>query len=791
MLESVRKERARAPEGVSEYMEDDLTVAVRLLEQGATIKEVSEALKYTPFGKKILGGDGMGVDPRGLKIYISNVLDKVNEEYRRKANDSGRICATIYKCRAENFERKYKEYSRDNFGLYQDGKIALALVVEDGFALDTVLDVLKYNSFAKNNRVIDDDYLKSIKESVIGITQRYRAISSYGKESMHNEADIYRYYAKRYKNTIGGAVLTAADDQNIIRQICNDIIRKVYANASMVDRVKDFTNFLNNRLKPIIYSGVKEASPIYCEAGRDKEKYLASCFTDVTMDYKAKIRDSAERYPEAREIYLAQTALINRRTREYSDLCGQSFVDTLAAKELIEQGHSGTNIVKAIKENTVFKPEANSIFKNIGEYARVVLDCAARVIHAEKELVGHDPKEETAAIPENKNVNGRVKNLYYGIMQERIRKTPSFQFELFEPRAERDAIEEIIHSHPDIERKTLSRTLLEISPIAQFPKGEEYVSHLINDAEDRLKRTQEKVHEQNKALQEYNRLRGLATEGVYEDNKPLDALKDGRLAVKMLRRKLNPDEVKQYIVALAKAAAITAPLVYAGTIVLQAQETLRREELIKAYAPANNGSCADIYRTKMRTALEIEGRSQPDMDVRIVKPMLRDKTFRKDEITEVLMKNSPVAVEPGRDEHYAEYVQRQAELELEREEEKIRRYIPVENMNRSEDINEEYDNQKQKVRRYLPTIGLDDLNMLVALNLIASHFSREAVRDKMDAMAPDKAGYGASILNKADTFTKTHESVQESVRKDDKAIVRTLTKITSTEEFSSGGSGEE
>lgn len=88
-------------------MDDDLTIAVRLLEQGYTVSEVTEALKYTPFGKYIPGKNGP-TDLRGLKIYINDILNKVNPEFLRKSRNSAKLCAQRYRQRAENFEKSIR-----------------------------------------------------------------------------------------------------------------------------------------------------------------------------------------------------------------------------------------------------------------------------------------------------------------------------------------------------------------------------------------------------------------------------------------------------------------------------------------------------------------------------------------------------------------------------------------------------------------------------------------------------------------------------------------------------------
>ena len=755
--------------------DDDLTASIRLFEKGYSLDDVISVLKkFSPMQSILKDKTG-----KAINIYINRVLGKVNKEYLHKADNSYQLASDLYKKRISNLEKKYKDYSRKNFDLYQDGQIALALVIKDGFSPEIVENVLRRNTIVKD---ADDAYFSSIRKSLDQASERYQKILSYNKKEMETESDIYRNFAKQYMTSSGIFLLSGADEQNILNNICSSIIDNIREDHPEFHDTKILDELMDNQIEPILRKGITEASPIFVEAGRDKDQYLSSCITDFTSNYEMKKRFSSSHYPVTQELYLERMKDLKEEIANFRDTHSIECMDALTAKELLDKRQNPINILRAITENTEYTPSKNSMFHSKKEYASFVLDCAKQSLHAEKEIINLEPYDE---LPKGKNFSElgiSLKQLYQQVMRSRIDKTPSFQLELSEPFADRDAVEEIINTYPDISILKLKEAIIACSPRAQLPGiSPNYADEIINSATKRLQRVESKLRDKAELQQEYNKQRGLATEGVYENKNPMGALKDGRIALKMLRRHINRDDVKTYLIALAKAAAITAPLMYADTILEHASAVLGKEQAIANFHPdanADQQSCVALYKTKMHELLVEKGQSQPSMDIQVAKELIKETSYTPEQIQQVILDHSPIAEEPGRDENYAEYVRHQAELEIQQEKEKMRRYIPVPNLEKSSDIDEEYKYQKQRVHEYAPFLNDHDQDMLIAKSLLASDYSKDEIMDELNYVH-DKRGMSSDDFSDKDYLSD--DISQDISSQDDKEMSYGLLILTEIE----------
>lgn len=709
--------------------DDDLTASIRLFERGYSLNDVVDVLKKLSPMKNILK-DNTG---KAINIYINRVLGKVNQEYLHKADNSYQLASDLYKKQISNLEKKYKNYSQKNFGLYQDGQIALSLVVKDGFSPEIVENVLRRNSIVKD---ADDAYFSIIRKSIEQASERYQKILSYNKKDMETESDIYRNFAKQYMISSGISLLSGADEQNILNNICSSIIDNIREDHPEFNDAKVLDDLMDVQIEPILRKGITEASPVFVEAGRDQDQYLSSCITDFTSNYEMKKRFSSSHYPVTQELYLERMKDLKEEIANFRATHSVECMDALTAKELLDKRQNPINILRAITENTEYDPSKNSLFHSKKEYASFVLDCAKQSLHAEKEIINLEPYDE---LPKSKNFSElgiSLKQLYQQVMRSRIDKTPSFQLELSEPFADRDAVEEIINTYPDVSILKLKEAVFACSPRAQLPGiSPNYADDIVNSAMKRLQRVESKLHEKAELQQEYNKQRGLATEGVYENKNPMGALKDGRIALKMLRRHINRDDIKTYLIALAKAAAITAPVMYADTILEHASAVLGKEQAIANFHPdanADQQSCVALYKTKMHDLLVEKGQSQPSMDIQVAKELIKETSYTPEQIQQVILDHSPIAEEPGRDENYGGYVRHQAELEIQQEKEKMRRYIPVPHLEKSSDIDKEYNYQKQRVHEYAPFLDDHDQDMLIAKGLLASDYGKDEIVDELN-----------------------------------------------------------
>ncbi len=762
--------------------DDDITAAVLMLESGCTVNDVEKVLHNSP----VRGGSLKVKDPndKAMVIYVNRVLSRVNEEFMRRSKNAYNFATDIYKKRINNMARKYENYSKENFGLYHDGQAALAMVVKDGFSPEIVEAVLRRNSVVKD---VDDSYFNRIRQCLDESLDRYKQIASYNKPNMENEADIYRKFAKDYMDRTGAQILSGADEQNIITNIYTNLIKNIKAEHPDFNSQSELDELMDAQIKPVLSKGIIDASPVYCEAGRDKDQYLFGALANFSSAYEARKNFSKAHYPVTQDMYLDKLSELKAEVKDFETSHSQACMDAIAAKDLLEKRQSPVNIERAICENTEYTLNESSPFDSREAYAKNIVKCAKESLHAENEIINFEPYQELPSGKPFEELGITMKQLYQQIMRSRIDKIPSFQLELSEPFADRDAVEEILNRYPETNILALKETLLDASPRAHLPAmGMEYVDKIVKSAEKRLEIVSTKLHEKDELQKEYNKLRGLSSEGVYEN--PMSSLKDGRIALKMLRRHISKDDIKKYLIALAKTAAITVPaVVYAGSILDKASVVLAKEQAIRDFVPdpdADQQSCATMYKARMHDLLQEKEQSQPSMDIKVMKELVQEDHFTTQQVQRVIADQSPVAQEPGRsDEDYAEYVKRQAEIEMQQEKEKLKHFIPVPHLEKDEDIDKEYQYEKDRIEKYAPDLSEHDTDYLIAKSLIASGFAAEAIEDELNYVhMPDKLNqdtetinYGKNILTEIteetmDTLTQTAE------------LVRTITTTTTTTE---------
>ena len=121
---------------VSAY-DNDLTAAVRLLESGYDVDNTITALKQCSPMIKLLP------TAKAVDIYVDKVLENVNKVWLQRADNVFTKAQEAYNHRIDNLMSKYTSYEKSKVGLYQDGEIALALVIKDGYDLGLIDKVIQ------------------------------------------------------------------------------------------------------------------------------------------------------------------------------------------------------------------------------------------------------------------------------------------------------------------------------------------------------------------------------------------------------------------------------------------------------------------------------------------------------------------------------------------------------------------------------------------------------------------------------------------------------------------------
>lgn len=782
--------------------DNDLTISIRMLENGYTIDEVIKAIKESSPFRKIMSKD----DPRAMAIYIDEVLENVNKEWTHRVSGSFDMAKKSYDLRLHNLQNKYKNYKQENFGLYQDGELALDLVRRDGFTPEIAEAVIsRYTS----NQHTDDIYFGALHEGLTATLERYKKIADFDRtQGIETEADVYRMYAKDFMEKTQTEILSGSDEQKILESIYDRVIEGTQAEQPYYrEHPEALDSVMDEHVLPLLRKGVVDASPVYTEPGRDRDQYVSGLLAEFQSNYEMRKHLSSERYPETLEKYQAKIRHAEEQMQSYLDMHSQSYFDGVVAKELLHEHYAPANIIRSIVENT--KVETADIgYPNKEAYGQYVLDCAERSINAEAEIKNINTIPVLPKSRQADQLGVSAVQLYQYMMKERLLAYPSFEFEMSEANADRDAVEKLLNRYPDISDAKLEQAIAEASPRAQLPGAEEgYAKRVVREAKARLRKVRERAEQQDMLQKKYNTMRGISSQGVYGDN-PMNSFKDGHITIKMLRRQLPKDDIKAYLVSLAETAAIAAPLVYAQEIIAMAQHVLDREHEIATYkgmarmldrtAPhatmteldAEQPSCTETYMEKMHEEYEKKGFCQPAMDIRVMKEMMDDGRYKTEQIQQVILDHSPVAAEPGRDENYADYVRRQAELKREKEKERIDNYIVVPRIQENElTPREEYEYQRNRAREDLGiTSGIMPMAIDAAIFscMLAEGFSEEATAAAMTVYAPQgwsethTESYGDAVKKEVSKNSRQEVMAKNNGRVRVRTTTETVTTVTKT-----------
>lgn len=257
----------------------------------------------------------------------------------------------------------------------------------------------------------------------------------------------------------------------------------------------------------------------------------------------------------------------------------------------------------------------------------------------------------------------------------------------------------------------------------------------------------------------------------------------GHAAIRLLRRHIHAEDVKNHLITLAIAAALTDPSGYANLILVRAQAFLSREDAIKEFDGQNTDLCVNDYMRNMHCQYTKKGFVNPDMDIAVMKEMLLSGQYAPDQIKDVMMHYSPNAVFDGID--YLSYVQKLADQEIARENEKLNNYVVIPRSDMQENYEEEYQYQRQKMERrirlpYNITMDAKIVKALLNAGVESRNLSPMLSRYKPKNWDKDypSVSYGSYVIKQAEKNRQEKRQVQEQ------SIVRTRTTTNNTDNTS-------
>ena len=678
----------------AEIFDLDLTAAVRLLQDGMPLNEAMDALKtLSPMAKRTDG------DVQAMSYYLDKVLDRVNIEQRSHSANAYDLATESYKSQVVAYASQFQHYAPEDFGLFEEGHVVLALMRKDGFPPEIVEAVLKKQSVRARN---DSTYLSQVMQATRACLDAYHEIDATDPSMpVETAGEAYRLFARNYAARTKTLIFSAQDEQAILGELADAMLQQYKDRAPTavtIETQKRYDADIEAQIKPFLESALK-ASPVSLEAGRDRDQYISALLLEFSSDYETKRNLSSKRYPLTKAMYLEKSQTYHDRLHLYDSLHEDSFYDAQIAKELLQEKQGPANIVRAITENSATahsyipehaqkgSPDYQEGIHQAEQYAKETLAMAKKSLQAEKAILSYErPAElpETASYQQLKSLGITPRDLYLSCMQEGIKSKPSFILELSEPATDRDIVEKIFYRYPDVPRPLLRDAILEASPRVYLPGAPyNYVDRLFDQVDARLQKVAERQTRENQDMKTLRTMRGLATQGAQIRASEIGTYKDGRIAMKLLRQGRDEEDITRFLLTMARSDNRENPHHYAMDVMGRAKKSVEREEKIRTYQkPSTMPETPTFYHAylmRMQKLCNEKGFLQSESDVEAVTDIFltEGKDFRKADIQNGVAQYSPIAAEPGRDEKYAQYVTKESERRIYDAKEELRHYLVI------------------------------------------------------------------------------------------------------------------
>ena len=703
------------------FLPYDLKIVCTMLAEGYSVRDMANALnEHSMFAKRL--SEAM---PDAQRRYADEVMARVNEMRTHEIGKDYALAEEYYLSRAGG----------KTLNIAQEGDTVLSMLME-GFAPETVEKALREHG-------TDGEYARALVLTCSRVAQMYQEIQTSDTVSeIRTAKDAYRNFAGEYMREHKLSKLDRKGDR--------DIVRRMLAKGWKEDFIRNALRF----------------SPVAAEPWREKGQYV-----DAVCSYVLKKQDMKKgadnRYVITASMYeekinrLKQSPL---KTNPAGVNENREYYDGIAARELLEEHQLRTDIERVIAEKS---PMAMAKKKRASglPYARLVVQAAYAVLQAEYALLALPTKQIPAGrtYAALKKLGITADDLYKDAILRRVQDCPSTAGILTAPFVDRDAVENLLTHYPDMERRELEDALHFNSPRALMPGiGVDYPMRVMDEVEDRM----EAFAEQQKKRQEFRKEMEASLQSekdAFTAGGPTWnlALCAGLAAVRMLQTGYTPMDV---LPALVQPPDIMED--EAGKIVEGASNVVSRMEYIQQYTPLSDTEkekvddraelAKDEYRRLYQAVQEDRDRLMSDLDVEIARNMILSE-HEKSDVIEAIREASPVAAEPGRGKDYAEYVAKQAEIAIEKEQERLKYYRPMPRNEHEEDAEKEYEYHLKNMRSafFLPHTPIMDTSIAEAM--LAQGFQAAAISAAMQKLSPcvkNDEQYGNSIMQSLGPKTK-------------------------------------
>ena len=705
----------------------DLKIVCAMLDEGYSLRDIAAVLNECSMFAKHLPE----LMPDERRRYADEVMKCVNEFREREISKDYKLAEGIYLLRA----------SGKKLNIAQEGDIVLSLLTE-GFTPETVERILQAHG-------AEEEHARGLARTCFRISKMYSEIQAADPDPEISTAkDAYQSLAGEYMRDHKLSKLDVKSDR--------DIVRRMYSKGWNEEFIRNALRF----------------SPVAAEPWRSREQYVDAVCSYVLRKQKNK-KGANDRYALTASMYEEKMNRLQqdlRRKNATSVDTNRKYYDGIVARELLEEHQLRGNIERVIAEKS---PQAKKEMKlsSKSRYASVIVSAAYAVLRAEYELLEVSPKNIPAgnSYAALKKQGITAEDLYKDAILRRVHDYPSTAGMLTASFVDRDAVEYLLSRYPDMERHDLEDALHFGSPRAQMPGIDlDYPIRVLDEVNERmeaLSKLQKKRLEFRKEMEESVQSEKAAfTAGCPTWNL---ALCTGLAAVRMLEAGYTSLDVLPVLIQPPDISEQTAQ-----KIMDKAEDVLDRMESIKKHIPFSNENkeysirselAEDDYKKCFQNAQSDKDRLMSHIDIEIARTMML-KDYTREEIRFAIAEYSPVAAEPGRSEDYAEYVVKQAEIDIEKERERLKYYRPMPRNEHDEDAEKEYEYHMSNMRSSFFLPYAPAMDTLIAETMLAQGFQAVAIGAAMQKLSPcanNDEQYGNSIMRsfgaKAKGFSRSTE----------------------------------
>ncbi len=728
----VRKVRERHALQIFDYIRPhDLNVVCELLDSGYPVPDVVATQKKQAFVTKFFK-EGTG----DLNMYFDSVWNGVNRSRILRAGKRLEACRNAYMEQATSSMIQYKnqDKNKEGFSVFEDGRIVISLLVLHRFDPKVVETVISENSF--NPQRSDPNYAKELVAQAMKVKEAYDAIERVKKTSdAKSIGDAFRYYSYHFMEKRGKHLLTPEDEQFILRSMAGNHISSDKIEASY-----------------------REASPVALEPGRDRSKYLDNSIHKFHSRYEAQKAYSMEQYPKTRELYLDKAKQMEESlaARKYDINKNRSYYDCLIATALLRLNHSSYNIRKVLAEcSPQATKDTGNPNKTPDSYASWVVSKARNIIMREQDILYAPKLENKKDMPLSVLIASgvTVTDLYRNAVREIIEGySNSDRDRMTDPHIDQQACEKLLTKYPDLILDDLAEAVKKASPRSELAGMiQTYPQRIIEAVQVRLKEADQERAFRRSIEAEFNRSRGLEMNGIAEyGGMALFAQSMGHAALEMKRRGIDDVAIRENL--LAASEDVSDSTTFVDRILENVRRVSERQQVISEFSPVldREMTLEEKYKAYAHDILKDVGAYQNGDDIEFVKQQQLSPDFDAEKLNQMLLANSPVAAEPGRDEHYVEFLQERAKERIELENQKLRIYHPEPRQEGKEkDIFKEYEHHRTTLMRNVSLPYDERMDMYIAETLLLQGYPERDVENVLgkSPLAQKNKGHALKGVN--------------------------------------------